>query len=92
MNTPIIEYISKIFLYKYVLTYTCTDVSFRKILNKHLKRDILESFATIVQSLYLGFGTIYDVLHVDGILALVFALLFVFLLENPLFADAEAAR
>lgn len=47
---------------------------------------------TVVQSLYLGFGSIFDVLHVDGIFALVFALLFVFLLEYPFFADAEAAR
>lgn len=44
-----------------------------------------------LKSRYLGFGPIYDVLHVDGIFALVFALLFVFLLEYPFFADTEAA-
>lgn len=47
--------------------------------------------ATKVQSHHLRFGPVHDVLHVDGVLALVLALLFVFLLEYPLFADAEAA-
>ena len=45
----------------------------------------------VVQSLYLGFRTVVHVHHVDGILALVFALLLVLLLEYPLLADAEAA-
>ena len=40
---------------------------------------------------YLGLGAVVDVHHVDGVLALVFALLFVLLLEDPLLADAEAA-
>lgn len=43
------------------------------------------------ESFYLSFGSINDVLHVDGVFALVFALLLVFLLEYPFFADAEAA-
>lgn len=44
------------------------------------------------ESFYLSFGSINDILHVDGVFALVFALLLVFLLEYPFFADAEAAR
>lgn len=43
------------------------------------------------ESFYLSFGSVNDVLHVDGVFALVFALLLVFLLEYPFFADAEAA-
>lgn len=48
-------------------------------------------FSNNGSSLYLGFGAIHHVLHIDGIFALIFALLFVFLLEYPFFADAEAA-
>ena len=43
-----------------------------------------------VQRQYLGLCPVGDIHHVDGVLALVFALLFVLLLEYPLFADTEA--
>lgn len=40
---------------------------------------------------YLRLGSVYHILHVDGVLALVLALFLVLLLEYPFFADAEAA-
>lgn len=43
------------------------------------------------ECVYLRLGSVDHVLHVDGVLALVLALFLVLLLENPFFADAEAA-